>query len=125
MKAERLIGHHAQFGGDCACLGGERGGKGVHAIRGAAAVAASANEQEARIVFQLVGLDNGQPVLPDGAIDFFFGQPGLRGKVHHVGRITRAGDGADHFEFIVWIRGFDIAVQGRFSRQERNRGKYQ
>ena len=73
----------------------------------------AADEHEGLVGFDFVGLADDQPVLPDGAIDFVGGPPGLRFEVDDIGRVAFAFVGADDFPVVGVVGRGNVVVERR------------
>ena len=73
-----------------------------------------------------VGLDDGDPVLPLGAVHLGGRAPGLGCHVQDVGCMTLPGDGADEFVLVTGIGRADVTVERGFiagGRENRGAGQ--
>jgi predicted dithiol-disulfide oxidoreductase (DUF899 family) len=64
---------------------------------------APGDEQESDIGLHGIGPDDGQPMFPNGVVDFGGGEILLRGEIDHVGGVAFAGDGVDELPFVCGV----------------------
>src|SRR5215471_19188494 len=70
------------------------------------------DEEEAGGPLDAVGLDHGEPVLPQWVVgELDAGRPGLRSELEHISGVAIAGDGFDEFVTEVRIGGADENVE--------------
>ncbi len=110
-ERDRLIGDVLKHAGDRAGGQCERSEDGVGSRGRLAADVAAGNEEESDIGLDRLGLDNDQPVLPDGVIDLGGGQVLLRGEIDDVGGVTVTRDGVDQLPFVVRIGCGDVFIE--------------
>ena len=91
---EGLVGDHAEFGDDGACAHRESYEEFASAPVGALLplLPPPIMRKPLSLVSSIVGPDDGHPVPPDWVVDFFLGEPFLRGHFEYVGGIAVAGD---------------------------------
>src|SRR5206468_2731434 len=109
-EGDGSVGDAVQDGDDGS--GGEGGVEivRIHLLGRIGGDGSAADVEKSRRARHAVGLDNGQPVLPHGAVDFGGLAPGLGGHVEDKGGVAFSGEDLDGLEAIGGVGSGDVTV---------------